>query len=117
MIDYAKLKRTLKDLGHVWDMKGTLMILEAVPLWDWKNPPMLTKQLYPAIAESWRSTPQRVERCMRHSIEVAWLRGNEVLQAEIFGFSISPATGKPTVGQYIASLYDYCSVSGNYGND
>ncbi|MDR1692600.1 MAG: sporulation initiation factor Spo0A C-terminal domain-containing protein, partial [Oscillospiraceae bacterium] len=66
----------------------------------------VTKVLYPWVAEVFRTTPSRVERAIRHAIEVAWDRGDlEVLQS-IFGYTVSNEKGKPTNSEFIAMIAD-----------
>lgn len=66
----------------------------------------ITGMLYPAIAEKFSSTPSRVERNIRTSIEVAYNRGNTELQNEIFGYTIDENKGKPTNSEFIAMIAD-----------
>lgn len=66
----------------------------------------ITKLLYPTIAKQYKTTPSRVERAIRHAIEVAWNRGNIDEIEEIFGYSISDNKGKPTNSEFIAMLVD-----------
>lgn len=66
----------------------------------------ITKQLYPAIAERYGTTPSRVERAIRHAIEVAWARGKKQAVENIFGYTISASKGKPTNSEFIAMIAD-----------
>ena len=66
----------------------------------------VTKELYPRVAREFRTTASRVERAIRHAIEVAWNRGDiETLQSW-FGFTISLSKGKPTNSEFIALVAD-----------
>jgi two-component system response regulator (stage 0 sporulation protein A) len=66
----------------------------------------ITKELYPTIAKKCNTTPSRVERAIRHAIEVAWNRGKvEVLDA-LFGYTINNNKGKPTNSEFIALIAD-----------
>ena len=66
----------------------------------------ITKTLYPTVAEDFHTTASRVERAIRHAIEVAWDRGDtEVLNA-IFGYTIATSKGKPTNSEFIAMIAD-----------
>lgn len=66
----------------------------------------ITKELYPAIAQKCNTTPSRVERAIRHAIEVAWTRGQlEVIEA-YFGYTINNHKGKPTNSEFIALIAD-----------
>ena len=110
MIDYEKLDETLLELGHDDFVRGTAYLRVAVRRWDVLHPPSLTKELYPDLARAFGSTPSRVERSIRHTIEKAWLRGDSCLQRRIFGAAYSPDKGMPTNGGYIAGLARYCGV-------
>ena len=65
------------------------------------------KVLYVEIARENDSTPSRVERAIRHAIEVAWCRGNAQAINSIFGYTVSVAKGKPTNSEFIALLTDF----------
>lgn len=110
MIDNEKLDETLLELGHDDFVRGTALLREAVRRWDVREHPYMTKELYPALAREFGSTPSRVERSMRHTIEKAWLRGDSCLQRRIFGAAYSPDKGMPTNGGYIAGLARFCEV-------
>jgi len=66
----------------------------------------ITKTLYPAIAEKFKTTPSRVERAIRHAIEVAWTRGNIESISHLFGYTINVAKSKPTNSEFIAMVAD-----------
>ena len=66
----------------------------------------VTKQLYPAIAKAYRTTPSRVERAIRHAIEVAWERGDIDTLNSVFGYTINSGRGKPTNSEFIAMVAD-----------
>ena len=66
----------------------------------------VTKELYPAIAKKFGSTPSRVERAIRHSIEVAWDRGDVDVLNSYFGYTIQNSRGKPTNSEFIAMIAD-----------
>ncbi|MDO5146347.1 MAG: sporulation transcription factor Spo0A [Eubacteriales bacterium] len=66
----------------------------------------ITKQLYPSIAELHNTTPSRVERAIRHAIEVAWTRGKMDTIYELFGYTIQSGKGKPTNSEFIALIAD-----------
>lgn len=66
----------------------------------------ITKQLYPAIAKDYNTTPSRVERAIRHAIEVAWNRGRIEAINSIFGYTINVNKGKPTNSEFIAMIAD-----------
>ena len=66
----------------------------------------ITKQLYPEIADKYGTTPSRVERAIRHAIEVAWGRGQTDAVERIFGYTVSAVKGKPTNSEFIAMIAD-----------
>lgn len=66
----------------------------------------ITKQLYPDIAHKYHTTPSRVERAIRHAIEVAWGRGQQDVVESIFGYTVSAMKGKPTNSEFIAMVAD-----------
>ena len=66
----------------------------------------ITKQLYPDIAQKYHTTPSRVERAIRHAIEVAWGRGEPSTVESIFGYTVSASKGKPTNSEFIAMIAD-----------
>ena len=66
----------------------------------------VTKELYPTIAERNRTTPSRVERAIRHAIEVAWNRGKIETINALFGYTIQNDKGKPTNSEFIAIIAD-----------
>lgn len=102
MVIDEKMDEMLLELGHDDFNRGTAYLRNAVRLYE---PGMaLTKELYPALAKAANTTPARVERCMRHSIEKAWMRGSEEARLRFFGNSIDPQSGRPTVGEYVARL-------------
>jgi two-component system response regulator (stage 0 sporulation protein A) len=73
----------------------------------------VTKELYPAIAMKYRTTPSRVERAIRHAIEVAWNRGNLDVIHRLFGYTVSYERGKPTNSEFIAMVADKLRMDGN----
>lgn len=66
----------------------------------------ITKQLYPAIAKKYDTTPSRVERAIRHAIEVAWSRGKMDTIDKLFGYTINNGKGKPTNSEFVALIAD-----------
>lgn len=66
----------------------------------------ITKQLYPSVAKRFNTTPSRVERAIRHSIEVAWDRGDVDVLNSYFGYTIHSLRGKPTNSEFIAMITD-----------
>ena len=66
----------------------------------------VTKLLYPTVAKEFRTTPSRVERAIRHAIEVAWDRGDVDVLSSYFGYTIQNSRGKPTNSEFIAMIAD-----------
>ncbi len=66
----------------------------------------ITKTLYPTVAQDFKTTPSRVERAIRHAIEVAWDRGDTETLDSIFGYTIATSKGKPTNSEFIAMIAD-----------
>ena len=66
----------------------------------------ITKQLYPSIAKIHKTTSSRVERAIRHAIEVAWGRGKVEIIDDLFGYTINTGKGKPTNSEFIALIAD-----------
>lgn len=66
----------------------------------------ITKELYPTVAKKFNTTSSRVERAIRHAIEVAWDRGDTEVLNSIFGFTIATSKGKPTNSEFIAMIAD-----------
>ena len=67
----------------------------------------ITKDLYPAVAQTFNTTPSRVERAIRHAVELAWDRGDLDTLQEFFGFTVSSKKGKPTNSEFLSALADY----------
>lgn len=74
----------------------------------------ITKDIYPSIANQYDTTSSRVERAIRHAIEVAWTRGDYDLIEEIFGNSIDFDRSKPTNAEFIATLADRLTLQKSY---
>ncbi|HHX86658.1 MAG TPA: sporulation transcription factor Spo0A [Firmicutes bacterium] len=87
--------------GYLYLRKAIMMVVEDVDLLG-----SITKILYPAIAEHFDTTPSRVERAIRHAIEVAWSRNNIEIIKKFFGYTIKTDKGKPTNSEFIAMLAD-----------
>lgn len=87
--------------GYQYIRSAIMMVVENMDLLNF-----ITKQLYPEIAKSYNTTASRVERAIRHSIEVAWSRGKPEIMNEIFGYTIHTGKGKPTNSEFIAMVAD-----------
>ncbi len=98
----------IHEIGIPAHIKGYQYLREAIILTvnDMDVINAVTKVLYPAVAKRFGTTPSRVERAIRHAIEVAWDRGDvEVLQ-KFFGYTVSGVKGKPTNSEFIAMIAD-----------
>jgi len=98
----------LHEIGVPAHIKGYHYLRDAIAS-SVEEPEMLTsvtKVLYPSIAKKHQTTPSRVERAIRHAIEVAWNRGKMETINEIFGYTVSNGKGKPTNSEFIALLSD-----------
>ena len=104
----ALVTNVIHEIGVPAHIKGYQYLREAIIMVvsniDMIN--QITKQLYPEIAEKYHTTPSRVERAIRHAIEVAWGRGQQDVVESIFGYTISAAKGKPTNSEFIAMIAD-----------
>jgi len=102
----------IHEIGVPAHIKGYKYLREAIIL-TVKDPEMIngvTKILYPQVAKTFSTTSSRVERAIRHAIEVAWDRGDvEVLQ-RYFGYTVSGIKGKPTNSEFIAMIADSLSL-------
>ena len=74
----------------------------------------VTKELYPMIATKYQTTPSRVERAIRHAIELAWDRGNIDFMNRFFGYTINVDRGKPTNSEFVAMVADKLRMSMMY---
>lgn len=104
-LDISKLLHALGIPSHI---KGYQYIRESIFLM-YHNPEMIggiTKELYPEIAQKFDTTSSRVERAIRHAIEVSWNRGDYDLMEDIFGHSVDYDRAKPTNSEFIATLAD-----------
>ena len=102
------ITKTLHELGVPSHIKGYQYIREGITL-VYKRPEIIggiTKELYPEIAEKFESTSSRVERAIRHAIEVSWNRGNWDLMEDIFGHSVDIDKAKPTNSEFIVTIAD-----------
>ena len=103
----------LKDLGIPANIKGYRYIRRAIIIAHEKPSVSITKELYPSIAREFETTASRVERAIRHAIDVSWVRGNSDTINEIFGRSISGDKGKPTNSEFILQIADKIYLESN----
>ena len=113
----------IHEIGVPAHIKGYQYLREAIMMSveDSEMMGSITKILYPTIAKKYRTTASRVERAIRHAIEVAWNRGRMETLDDMFGYTINTGKGKPTNSEFIALIADkirlkyrwnilYCSV-------
>lgn len=106
------ITKILHELGVPSHIKGYQYIREGISL-VYANPEIIggiTKELYPEIANKFNTTVSRVERAIRHAIEVSWNRGNWDLMEEIFGHSVDIDKAKPTNSEFIVTIADKLSL-------
>ena len=104
----ALVTNIIHEVGVPAHIKGYQYLRDAIILGVNKADILnqVTKQLYPEIANKYGTTSSRVERAIRHAIEVAWGRGNQNVVENIFGYTISADKGKPTNSEFIAMVSD-----------
>src|SRR5690625_964709 len=104
----AKITDIMHDIGVPAHIKGYLYLREAIMMVyeDIELLGSITKILYPDIAKKYNTTASRVERAIRHAIEVAWNRGNIDSITELFGYTINVSKAKPTNSEFIAMVAD-----------
>ena len=102
------ITKTLHELGVPSHIKGYQYIREGITI-VYSRPEIIggiTKELYPEIAKCFKTTVSRVERAIRHAIEVSWNRGNWQLMEDIFGPSVDIDKAKPTNSEFIVTVAD-----------
>ena len=102
------ISKTLHELGVPSHVKGYQYIREAISM-VYDNPEIvggITKELYPTLAGKFDTTVSRVERAIRHAIEVSWNRGDWDLMEEVFGHSVDIDKAKPTNSEFIVTVAD-----------
>ena len=100
--------RMLHELGMPSHIKGYQYIRDGIVM-IYNNPDIIggiTKELYPDVATKYNTTVSRVERAIRHAIEVSWNRGNWDLMEEIFGHSVDSDKANPTNSEFIVTIAD-----------
>lgn len=98
----------IHEIGVPAHIKGYQYLREAIMLAvaDMDVINAITKVLYPQVAKTFQTTPSRVERAIRHAIEVAWDRGDLDTLQKFFGYTVSNTKGKPTNSEFIALIAD-----------
>ena len=98
----------IHEIGVPAHIKGYQYLRDAIMMSvdDGEMLNSITKMLYPSIVKKHKTTPSRVERAIRHAIEVAWDRGDLETLQKYFGYTVSNAKGKPTNSEFIAMIAD-----------
>jgi len=109
------ITKILHDLGIPSHIKGYQYIREGISI-IYNNPDTIggiTKELYPELASKFDTTVSRVERAIRHAIEVSWNRGDWDLMEDIFGHSVDIDKAKPTNSEFIVTIADKLKLEGS----
>jgi len=104
----SDVTNVIHEIGVPAHIKGYHYLRDAIMMSvnDTEMLNSITKQLYPTIAKRHKTTPSRVERAIRHAIEVAWSRGKMDTIDELFGYTIHGGKGKPTNSEFVALIAD-----------
>lgn len=113
----VRVTEVIHQVGVPAHIKGYQYLREAIMMAveDMEAVSAITKVLYPSIAKKFKTTSSRVERAIRHAIEVAWDRGDiETLQS-YFGYTVSGVKGKPTNSEFISMIADRLRLQMRFG--
>ncbi len=104
----SEVTAVIHEIGIPAHIKGYQYLRDAIimAITDMDILNSITKQLYPNIAKNYNTTPSRVERAIRHAIEVAWSRGKMDTIDKLFGYTVNNGKGKPTNSEFIALIAD-----------
>ena len=104
----AVVTNIIHEIGVPAHIKGYQYLRSAImtAVMDMDILNSITKQLYPTIAQEYGTTASRVERAIRHAIEVAWSRGRIETINDLFGYTVSAGKGKPTNSEFVALIAD-----------
>ena len=104
----SQIASILQEIGIPAHIMGYRYLKDAITLSieDCECINAITKIVYPDIASKHNTTPSRVERAIRHAIEVAWSRGSTEILDKFFGYTINPSAGRPTNSEFIALVAD-----------
>ena len=104
----AMVTSVIHEIGVPAHIKGYQYLREAIKIAvnDMEVINAITKVLYPQVAKAFSTTPSRVERAIRHAIEVAWDRGDLETLQRFFGYTVNSSKGKPTNSEFIALIAD-----------
>jgi len=112
----VEVTRMIHQMGVPAHVKGYQYLRDAIVsvVLDVSLLGAVTKELYPTIAVKYQTTPSRVERAIRHAIELAWDRGNVDFMNRYFGYTINVDRGKPTNSEFVAMVADKLRMSMMY---
>ncbi len=96
--------------GYQYLRRAIMMVIDDLDVIN-----SITKELYPNVAKEFKTTPSRVERAIRHAIEVAWDRGDTEVLNSFFGYTIANSKGKPTNSEFIAMIADRLRLQSKKG--
>lgn len=113
----SEITSIIHEIGVPAHIKGYFYLREAISMVvnDIELLSAVTKELYPSIARKYNTTSSRVERAIRHAIEVAWSRGQVESINKIFGYTIHNEKGKPTNSEFIAMVADRLRLKNKVG--
>jgi len=113
-----EITRIIQEIGVPAHIKGYMFLREAITLvvGDIGFLSAVTKMLYPAVAQKYNTTASRVERAIRHAIEVAFTRGQVDTINKVFGYTINNGKGRPTNSEFIAMVSDKIRLSNKIAN-
>ncbi|WP_054949531.1 sporulation transcription factor Spo0A [Numidum massiliense] len=113
----SNITSIIHEVGVPAHIKGYMYLRDAIAMVynDVEILGSITKVLYPSIADKYKTTPSRVERAIRHAIEVAWNRGNVDSISALFGYTVSASKAKPTNSEFIAMIADKLRVAHKVG--
>ena len=108
-----QITEIIHQIGVPAHIKGYMFLREAITMVvnDMELLSAVTKELYPSIAVKYNTTASRVERAIRHAIEVAWSRGQIETFNKLFGYTVHNGKGKPTNSEFIAMIADKIRLS------
>jgi len=111
-----EITKIMREIGIPANIKGYQYLRDSIIMAvdDMESVRTITKILYPSIAKRFKSTSSRVERAIRHAIEVAWTRGKTEVLEEMFGFTVNQNKGKPTNSEFIAQIAERLRLAQTY---
>ena len=112
-LSFLLISDIMRQIGVPAHIKGYHYLRTAIKycLDDSEMLSSVTKILYPSVAKKYKTTSSRVERAIRHAIEVAWDRGDVDVLSSYFGYTIQSERGKPTNSEFIAMITDKINLS------